>query len=54
MFLQILKRNHLAYAATLNDLNDLENRVNVTQFKLALVLLRTKCSEDMSNISSDI
>ena len=53
--IQILSRNHLSHAVTLNDL---ENRVKVTWFEvslcLALLNLCTKLGEDTSNISSDI
>ena len=52
IFLQLLSRNHLSHAVTLNDLCDLENEVKVTRFKnnlrLAQVLLCTKFGEDTS------
>ena len=58
IFLQILSGNHLvyhvSYVVAFNDLCDLENEANVTQFELdfrpILVLQCTKFGEDMSNI----
>ena len=47
--------NHLPYVVALNDVCDLENKVNVTRFepglRFDLVLICTKFGEDTSNIS---
>ena len=43
MFLQILSKNRLAYAAIFNDLHDLANEVNVTRFELGVCLALVDC-----------
>ena len=43
IFPQILRSNHLAYVAILNDVRDLENKVKVTSFELRFVLPWSLC-----------
>ena len=53
-----IERKQSSYGISLNDICDLENKINVTQFELGLrlapVLLCTKFGEVTSNISPDI
>ena len=52
IFLEIMSGNHLTYVVALNNLCDLENKVEVTRFEpdlhLAMVLLCTKFGQDTS------